>query len=59
MVSEYITNSEFQKLVKILVALAFLTPAKIPIVFDILEPKLELAFFPYLNILKNVYLRES
>ena len=59
MVSEYITNSEFQKLVKSLVALAFLTPAKIPILFNIREPILELACFPYLNILKNVYLRES
>ena len=46
MVSEYITNSEFQKLVKSLEALASLTPAEMPIAFDIIKPKLELACFP-------------
>ena len=56
MVSEYITNSEFQKLVKSLVALAFLTPAKIPIAFNILKPKLELACFPLYKYFEKMYI---
>ena len=56
MVSEYITNSEFQKLVKSLVALAFSTPTKIPIAFDILKPKLELACFPLSKYFEKMYI---
>ena len=56
MVSEYITNSEFRKLVKSLVALAFLTPTEIPIAFDILKPKLELACFPLSKYFEKMYI---